>query len=94
MEQGKDKHANPLQAYPLSVLRFIGTLSRGNIIFAFIMSPDQMVYQVKQGDMIGDRNGKIISIYPDRINVMEQDTTFGTQSVQRIVTLQLKEEGK
>ncbi len=50
-----------------------------------------MVYQIKEGDFIGDRQGKVISIYQDRLNIMEQDAAYGKQMIQRIITLQLKE---
>lgn len=82
--------ANPLLGYPLNVLKFVGTLSQGDKTFAFIMTPDNMVYQVKEGDMIGDHHGKVVDIKPNRLNVMEQETENGT-AMQRIVTLELKE---
>lgn len=83
--------ANPLLAYPLTVLRFVGTLTQGSMTFAFIMTPDNMVYQVKEGDVIGDHQGKVVSILPNRLNVMEQESEKGTTVMQRIVTLELKE---
>lgn len=82
----------PLEVYPLSVLRFVGTVSQNHkISFAYIVSPDNMTYQVKNGDIIGDRKGKIVSINADSINVMEQDIDDKGHPAMRIVTMQLKE---
>ncbi len=82
---------SPLQAYPLSMLQFVGTVSQNHIIFAFIMTPDKMIYQAREGDVIGDRNGKVISILPNRLNVMEEDNQQGQSPIQRVVTLELKD---
>lgn len=87
---------NPLMAYPLNMLRFVGTMTVNNVTEAYIITPDNMVYQVKVGDTLGDHNGKVVSILPDRINIMEQgtedETTNMKQKQQHIETLQLKDE--
>lgn len=91
VEKNQAVASNPLLAYPLSVLRFVGTLTQGDVTFAFIMTPDSMVYQVKAGDVIGDHQGKVVEVTSNRVNVMEQETEKGQAVMQRIVTLELKE---
>lgn len=91
---GKGAITNPLQAFPLSTLIFKGTLSQGTIILGYVLAPDNKLYQVKLGDMIGDHYGKIIKIYPDRIEIQEavEDASgIAMHTTQRIVTLQLKD---
>ena len=54
--------SNPLQSYPLSMLRFVGTLFYGTHVSAIMMTPDNKVYQVKQNDIVGDHDGIITNI--------------------------------
>jgi type IV pilus assembly protein PilP len=87
----KNIMAHPLQAFPLSALRFKGTASQNNETDAFILSPDNKIYQVKIGDIIGDHYGKITKIYPDRIEVEEITVGEAGHPTPHIVTLQLKD---
>ncbi len=84
---------NPLQAYPINMLRFIGTLTKGNTTYGFIITPDNLIYQVEEGDLIGERGNKVISIYPDKMNIMEEqkNAIYGSKPIQRIITLQLED---
>lgn len=84
---------NPLNMYPLNLLRFLGTVTEGGLALAYIMTPDSKVYQVKIGDSVGDQGGKIVEINTTRLEVVEQPMEEGKQGVKRIVTLQLKDEG-
>ena len=85
------KKSHPLQSYPLNMLRFVGILSQDRQVYAFILAPDNIVYQVKLGDKIGDRDGKIVNMYPDHLTILEQQTEEGKPVSQRIATLQLKD---
>lgn len=87
-----DEESNPLLAYSLSMLKFVGTVTQANVAMAFILAPNGMIYQVKVGSEIGDHHGKVIEIQDDRLQVMEQAAKIGNESGQRIVTLQLKDE--
>lgn len=83
---------NPLLTYPLIMLRLLGTVTQDNASIAFILAPDNKMYQVKIGDLIGDHKGKIVNIRTNRVDVMEHDTENGKPGSQRIDTLKLKEE--
>lgn len=82
---------NPLRAYPINMLRFVGTLSKDDRLFAYILAPDNKLYQVTVGERIGDRNGKVSAILPNRLEVIEQDFDSGKSLGQRKVILQLKD---
>ena len=82
---------HPLQGYALSGLKFKGTVTQGDATFAFILAPDDKLYQVKLGDIIGDHYGKIVNIYPDHLEVQEKVSDRANQTTTRIVTLQRKD---
>lgn len=85
---------NPLQAFSLTMLKFIGTLSSGTAMTAFILAPDNKIYQVKAGDLLGDHDGKVVNIFQDRLEVMEETTDNNGRISQRVITLQLKEQSE
>lgn len=84
----KNNAANPLQAYPLKDLKFAGTLTENNKISAYVMTPDNMIYLVKVGDVIGEDYGKIVKIDSDHLAIaMPADK----QSKGQMVTMELKD---
>lgn len=87
-----DSSINPITRYPLNLLRFVGIISQNNQLQAYIVTPDQKMYPVSVGDTIGDHNGKVVKIDPDKMEIVEQFSEGGKPATQRIVTLQLKEE--
>jgi type IV pilus assembly protein PilP len=82
--------ANPLLAYPINVLRLVGTVSHGTERIAYIMDPSNMVYHIKIGDFIGEHNGRVISIMPDRISVMEEFSEDGKAVSQHVSVIKLQ----
>lgn len=93
----KDKGLlTPLETYSLSSLQFVGTITEQDVLYGYIMAPDNKIYSVKIGDKIGDHHGIVKSITGDRLEVtertggMENDKT----TLSTVVVLQLKEEPK
>ena len=82
---------NPLQSYPIDMLRFVGTVTQDNQTIAFVSAPDNKIYQVKVGDILGDSDNKVVTIESDRISLMEQSGDNGNAAMKRVVTMQLKE---
>jgi type IV pilus assembly protein PilP len=88
----------PLEAYPLENLKFVGVLSKKNSIFATIQTPDNMVYQVKPGSHMGEKFGVVTALTENRhtlkyeLKVKEtiQDPVSGEWS-QQMTTLELQE---
>lgn len=83
---------NPLQAYSLTMLRLLGTVTEKGETVAYITAPDNMVYRIQVGDIIGDRHGKVITIQPGNVNVMELDADNPNEQMQRVVSLKLRSE--
>lgn len=89
-----NKVGSPLLVYPVSMLKFVGTLTKNGIIFAYVVAPDNKLYRVGIGDRMGDHEGVISRITSDRVDVIEKSTEAGENGAQRTVTLQLKDENK
>ena len=89
---GANDGNQPLQNYPLTQLRYKGIVTQGANSWGFILAPDNKLYQVRLGDIIGDRYGKIITISSTSLVIqerVEQIMSLGKPDT-RIVTLQLK----
>jgi len=88
----------PLEAYPLENLKFVGVLSKKNSMFATIQTPDNMVYQVKPGSHLGEKFGVVTALaenrqtlkYELKIKETIQDPVSGEWSEQ-MTTLELQE---
>lgn len=85
------KSGNNLQSYPLAALRIVGTISKDEQMLAIIQTPDNIIFEVKKGDMIGDNQGKVLSILPDKISIMELGSEKGKPTMQRVITLRMKD---
>lgn len=83
--------SSPILMYPLKSLQFVGTLIQDNRIFAYVLTPDGMMYLLKVGDAIGNNYGKIMKIDSDHVEVLEGKPAEGNaQSAGQIVTMELK----
>jgi type IV pilus assembly protein PilP len=83
---------HPLQSYPIAQMHYKGIVTQGDNSWAFILAPDNKLYQAKIGDMIGDHYGKIVNISPTNLVIQEQvDQVMPSGKPNtRIVTMQLK----
>lgn len=89
-----NQELSPLLMYPVSMLKFMGTMTINGDNFAYVIAPDNKLYQVKIGDRIGDHGGVVNHISFDHMDIMEENAETNTHEAQHIVTLQLKEENK
>lgn len=85
----KLNQSNPLLIYPVSMLKFIGTVFKNDKMIAYITAPDNKIYQVIVGDNIGDHKGKVTEIFANRVEITEQDAESLNST--HVVKLQLKE---
>lgn len=92
------RHKEPLEAYPLESLKFVGVMSKASKIFATIQTPDNMVYQVKPGNYVGEKLGLITALaenkqtlkYELKVKETIQDTVTG-EWTEQMTTLELQE---
>ncbi len=88
----------PLEAYPLESLKFVGVMSKKGSMFATIQTPDSMVYQVKPGSHLGEKFGVITALaensqtlkYELKIKESIQDPVSG-EWAEQLTTLELQE---
>lgn len=94
VKKGKNFTGNPLLNYPVTMLKFMGTLFMNGRSFAYVMTPDNKLFRVSNGDFIGDRHGKVLSISYNELVIMEPPLNVGTLPAQHKVILKLKEESE
>lgn len=84
----KNRTKQPLEAYPLDALKFVGILKQGSEIWALIKTPSKQVARVRVGDYMGLNFGRIITIKDDLIKIQETKKISGTWE-KSITTLNL-----
>jgi type IV pilus assembly protein PilP len=85
-----------LEAYPLESLRMVGTLQRGQAMIGLIKASDNRVFQVRQGNYMGQNFGVITSIAEGEITMKElfQDGAGDWAERQSKIMLQEREQKK
>lgn len=87
------RRKEPLEGYPLDVMRMVGTLNKSGVPTA-LLKVDNLLYQVRVGNYIGQNYGKITRITENAVQLREivQDATGDW--IERTATLDLQEEKK
>ena len=69
----------PLEAFPLESLKFVGSLSKRNLKYALIKTPDNNIQQVKVGSYVGQNFGIVTDISESTVTLKEiiQDEATG-----------------
>ena len=75
----------PLEAFPLDALKFVGILEQGPLIWALIKQPDGLISRVKPGDYMGQNYGQIVGIKEKIIQLDELVQLNGKWDKKRIV---------
>ena len=63
--------AEPLESYPLESLNMVGTLTKDKTTYALVRTPDKDVYQVSQGNYLGQNFGVVTGITDSEIRLKE-----------------------
>lgn len=79
----------PLEAFPLDTLKFVGILKAGTAIWALISQPGGLVTRVKVGDYMGKNYGKIINVNDNKIKLEETSKAAGRWE-KKIITIDLR----
>jgi type IV pilus assembly protein PilP len=82
----------PMEAYPLESLKYVGMLSKLKLTYALLKTPDNSVQQVKVGNYIGQNFGRVTQITDNEVilNEIVQDELSG-EWVERVSNLSLQE---
>lgn len=87
------RRKEPLEAYPLDTMSMVGSLTRDNRRYA-LLRVDNLLYQVKAGDYLGQNFGRITKISETEITLREVVQDAAGEWIERTSTLQLQEQGR
>lgn len=85
-----NRRKEPLEAFPLDSMTMVGSVTRRGVRYA-LLKVDNLLYQVKVGDYLGQNYGKIMKLTETDIALREivQDATG--EWIERPAALQLQE---
>lgn len=85
-----NRRREPLEAYPLDALMMVGSVVRGGRPYA-LLKADNLLYQVKVGDYLGQNYGRVTRITETEIALRELVPDTLGEIVERASTLTLQE---
>ena len=88
-----NRRKEPLEAYPLDSMAMVGSLTRDNKRYA-LLRVDNLLYQVKAGDYLGQNFGRVMKISETEITLREVVQDAAGEWIERTSTLQLQEKGR
>lgn len=84
------RRKEPLEAVPLDTIAMVGLLNRGKEVVALVRS-DNLLYQVRTGNYLGQNYGRITGITETQITLREIVQDAAGEWVERTSVLQLQE---
>jgi len=88
-----NRRKEPLEAYPLDSMRMVGSVTKTGRPYA-LLKVDNLLYQVKQGDYLGQNYGKITKISETDVSLREIVQDAAGEWIERVSTLQLQEKAR
>jgi type IV pilus assembly protein PilP len=88
-----NRRKEPLEAYPLDSMSMVGSVVRGGRPYA-LLRVDNLLYQVKPGDYIGQNYGKITKISENDVALREIVQDAAGEWIERTSALQLQEKAR
>ena len=79
----------PLEAFPLDALKFVGILKEGNQLWGLILNPEKKIVPIKIGDYMGQNYGQVIAIKNEEIKLQETIKSSSGTWEKHITTLHL-----
>lgn len=67
----------PLEAFPLDALKFVGILKQGAVVWGLILQPDGVVTRVRAGDYMGKNYGQVTLVTDREIKLEESISSNG-----------------
>ncbi|QDL55793.1 pilus assembly protein PilP [Rhodoferax aquaticus] len=87
------RRKEPLEGFPLDSMSLVGSIFRASQPIALV-KVDQLLYQVKVGNYLGQNFGKVTKINETEVTLREIVQDAVGEWTERIATLQLKEGSK
>ena len=88
-----NRRKEPLEAYPLDSMSMVGSVNKQGQPFA-LLKVDNLLYQVKLGDYLGQNYGRITKIAETEIALREIVQDAAGEWIERPAALQLQEKAR
>lgn len=88
-----NRRKEPLEAYPLDSMRMVGSVTKAGRPYA-LLRVDNLLYQVKSGDYLGQNYGKITRITETDVTLREIVQDAAGEWIERNSALQLQERAR
>ncbi len=88
-----NRRKEPLEAYPLDSMSMVGSVVKGGRTYA-LLRVDNLLYQVKLGDYLGQNYGKIAKISETDVSLREIVQDAAGEWIERTSALQLQEKAR
>ena len=88
-----NRRKEPLEAYPLDSMAMVGSVTKQGQPFA-LLRVDNLLYQVKVGDYLGQNYGRITKIAETEIGLREIVQDAAGEWIERPAALQLQEKAR
>jgi type IV pilus assembly protein PilP len=88
-----NRRKEPLEAYPIDSMSMVGSVTKQGRPYA-LLKVDNLLYQVKQGDYLGQNYGKITKISETDISFREIVQDAAGEWIERTSSLQLQEKAR
>jgi type IV pilus assembly protein PilP len=88
-----NRRKEPLEAYPVDSMSMVGSVTKQGRPYA-LLKVDNLLYQVKQGDYLGQNYGKITKISETDISFREIVQDAAGEWIERTSSLQLQEKAR
>jgi len=87
------RRKEPLEAFPLDAMKMVGSLIKEGQPVA-LLRVDNLLYQVKPGNYLGQNFGKIMKVSETEVNLREIVQDSAGEWTERSATLQLQERSR
>ena len=89
----KNRRKDELENYPLDSIAMVGSMQKNGLDTA-LLRVNQLIYQVKPGNYLGQNYGRILQIGDNSIKLREVVQDAAGDWVERMTTLELQEGSK
>jgi len=88
-----NRRKEPLEAFPMDSMSMVGSVTKNGQQYA-LLRVDNLLYQVKVGDYLGQNYGKITRITETEVALREVVQDAAGEWIERTSTLQLQEKAR
>ncbi|MDE2368386.1 MAG: pilus assembly protein PilP [Burkholderiales bacterium] len=88
-----NRRREPLEAYPLDSMSMVGSVDKQGQRFA-LLRVDNLLYQVKVGDYLGQNYGRVTKIAETEVDLREIVQDASGEWIERPAALQLQEKAR